>query len=148
MTSSVNRLVKTFPGKGGILTRVDSLSRISRKYSKSEYRLRTEEYLTRNAGMFVWQRGTTRVSYTILRPCQCYSPLSQFHNRYTSSCQILGKGRQSKQSSIGIASLAMIYSPCVIAFRTSTSRKFSGTPYISSTDSLRVLRLSTLANGL
>ena len=43
MTSSEKRLVKTLPGKGGMLTRVDSRSRISRKASKSEYRLRTTE---------------------------------------------------------------------------------------------------------
>lgn len=36
ITSSENRLVKTFPGSGGILTRVDSRSRMSRKASKSE----------------------------------------------------------------------------------------------------------------
>ena len=36
ITSSLNLLVKTFPGKGGIVTRADSRSRISRKYSKSE----------------------------------------------------------------------------------------------------------------
>lgn len=53
MTSSVNRFVKTLPGRGGIETREDSLSRISRKCSKSLYRRRTEEDLSLNAGMFV-----------------------------------------------------------------------------------------------
>lgn len=43
MTSSEKRLVKTLPGKGGIFTRVDSRSRMSRNASKSEYRLRTTE---------------------------------------------------------------------------------------------------------
>lgn len=36
MTSSVNRFVKTFPGKGGMFTLVVSRSRMSLKYSKSE----------------------------------------------------------------------------------------------------------------
>ena len=36
MTSSENRFVKTLPGSGGIFTRVDSCSRMSRKASKSE----------------------------------------------------------------------------------------------------------------
>lgn len=36
ITSSENLLVNTFPGRGGILTRVDSCSRISRNASKSE----------------------------------------------------------------------------------------------------------------
>ncbi len=36
-----------------MLTRVLSRSRISRKYSKSLYLLRTEEYLSLNAGMLV-----------------------------------------------------------------------------------------------
>lgn len=36
MTSSENLFVNTFPGSGGILTRVDSRSRMSRKASKSE----------------------------------------------------------------------------------------------------------------
>jgi hypothetical protein len=57
MTSSVNRLVNTLPGSGGMFTLVDSRSRISRKYSKSEYRRRTDEYRTRNAGMLVCKMG-------------------------------------------------------------------------------------------
>lgn len=55
ITSSLNRLVKTFPGSGGIVTLVLSRSRISLKYSKSEYRRRTMECLSLNAGMFVRQ---------------------------------------------------------------------------------------------
>ena len=55
MTSSENRFVKTFPGRGGILTRVDSRSNISLKASKSEYRLRTTECRSLKAGIFVYQ---------------------------------------------------------------------------------------------
>jgi len=36
MTSSEKRFVKTLPGRGGMFTRVDSCSRISRNASKSE----------------------------------------------------------------------------------------------------------------
>ena len=43
----------TLPGRGGILTRVDSRSRISRKISKSEYRLRTDDVRSLNAGILV-----------------------------------------------------------------------------------------------
>jgi len=43
ITSSLNRFVKTFPGNGGIVTRADSRSRMSRKYSKSLYLRRTDE---------------------------------------------------------------------------------------------------------
>ena len=43
MTSSENRFVKTLPGSGGIETLDDSRSRMSRKCSKSLYRLRTDE---------------------------------------------------------------------------------------------------------
>ena len=53
ITSSENRLVNTFPGRGGIFTRVDSCSRMSRKASKSEYRRRTMEWRSLNAGMLV-----------------------------------------------------------------------------------------------
>jgi hypothetical protein len=35
ITSSLKRLVNTFPGRGGMVTRADSRSRMSRKYSKS-----------------------------------------------------------------------------------------------------------------
>jgi len=35
ITSSLNRFVNTFPGSGGMVTRADSRSRMSRKYSKS-----------------------------------------------------------------------------------------------------------------
>ncbi|POS88397.1 hypothetical protein EPUL_000049 [Erysiphe pulchra] len=38
ITSSLKRFVKTFPGRGGMVTRADSLSKISRKCSKSEIR--------------------------------------------------------------------------------------------------------------
>jgi len=44
----------TFPGKGGILTLVLSLSKISLKASKSEYRSLTTEWRSLNAGMFVF----------------------------------------------------------------------------------------------
>lgn len=67
ITSSLNLLVKTLPGRGGIVTCAGqyercpsdqhtlalSLSRISRKYSKSEYLLRTTEWRNLKAGMFV-----------------------------------------------------------------------------------------------
>ena len=53
ITSSLKRFVKTFPGSGGIVTLVLSRSRISRKYSKSEYRRRTMDCLSLKAGMFV-----------------------------------------------------------------------------------------------
>ena len=36
ITSSLKRFVNTLPGKGGMVTRADSRSRMSRKYSKSE----------------------------------------------------------------------------------------------------------------
>lgn len=49
--------LKTLPGNGGMLTRCDSRSRISRNASKSEYRRRTDEYRTRNAGMLVCQKS-------------------------------------------------------------------------------------------
>lgn len=55
MTSSLNRFVNTLPGRGGIVTRVLSRSRMSRKYSKSEYRRRTTECFSLNAGMLVRQ---------------------------------------------------------------------------------------------
>jgi hypothetical protein len=45
--------VKTLPGSGGIETRDDSLSRMSRKCSKSLYRRRTEDDFSLNAGMLV-----------------------------------------------------------------------------------------------
>jgi hypothetical protein len=69
ITSSVNLFVKiyhqltltakrelelTFPGKGGMLTLVLSLSRISLKASKSEYRRLTTEWRNLNAGIFVY----------------------------------------------------------------------------------------------
>jgi hypothetical protein len=69
ITSSVNLFVKicyqlsprpkrelelTFPGRGGILTLVLSLSRISLKASKSEYRRLTTEWRNLNAGIFVY----------------------------------------------------------------------------------------------
>ena len=54
ITSSENLLVNTFPGRGGIDTREDSRSNISLKYSKSEYRLRTTECFSLNAGIFVF----------------------------------------------------------------------------------------------
>lgn len=60
ITSSVNRLVNTLPGNAGIFTRVLSRSRMSRKYSKSEYRRRTELYRILNAGMFVFGRRARR----------------------------------------------------------------------------------------
>lgn len=53
MTSSLNRFVNTLPGSGGIVTLALSLSRISLKYSKSEYRLRTVDCRSLKAGMFV-----------------------------------------------------------------------------------------------
>ena len=43
----------TFPGRGGILTLVLSLSSISLKASKSEYRRLTTEWRNLNAGIFV-----------------------------------------------------------------------------------------------
>jgi hypothetical protein len=43
----------TFPGRGGIFTLVLSLSRISLKASKSEYRRLTTEWRNLNAGIFV-----------------------------------------------------------------------------------------------
>ena len=43
----------TFPGRGGILTLVLSLSRISLKASKSEYRRLTTEWRNLNAGILV-----------------------------------------------------------------------------------------------
>jgi hypothetical protein len=54
MTDSAKRLVKTFPGKGGILTRVVSLSNESLSHSKSEYRRLTVLFLSLNAGIFVY----------------------------------------------------------------------------------------------
>lgn len=54
ITSSENLFVNTLPGSDGIVTRVDSLSSISRKYSKSLYRLRTDDCFSLKAGMFVW----------------------------------------------------------------------------------------------
>jgi len=50
MTSSENLFVKTFPGKGGIVTREDSRSSMSRKCSKSLYLRRTLEALSYNHG--------------------------------------------------------------------------------------------------
>ena len=64
MTSSEKRFVKTLPGRGGMFTRVLSRSRMSRKASKSEYRRRTTECRSLNAGMFVCgvgRRGAARV---------------------------------------------------------------------------------------
>lgn len=43
----------TFPGREGMVTRVLSFSRMSRNASKSEYRRRTEDCSSLNAGMFV-----------------------------------------------------------------------------------------------
>lgn len=55
ITSSEKRFVKTLPGSGGMVTRADSRSRMSRKYSKSEYRRRTVLCLSLKAGMLVRQ---------------------------------------------------------------------------------------------
>lgn len=63
MTSSVNLLVNTFPGRGGMLTRVLSFSRMSRNASKSEYRLRTTECCTLNDGMLVWGQCETMLTH-------------------------------------------------------------------------------------
>lgn len=46
ITSSENRFVNTLPGSGGMVTRDDSRSRMSRKCSKSLYRRRTLENLS------------------------------------------------------------------------------------------------------
>ena len=55
ITSSLNRLVNTLPGSGGIVTLALSRSSMSRKYSKSEYRRRTVLCLSLKAGMLVRQ---------------------------------------------------------------------------------------------
>lgn len=52
----------TFPGSGGMFTRVLSRSRTSRNASKSEYRLRTTECRSLNAGMLVWGVSVVRGS--------------------------------------------------------------------------------------
>lgn len=56
ITSSAKRLVNTLPGKGGILTRVDSRSSTSRNHSKSLYRLRTDDCFSLNAGILVYRK--------------------------------------------------------------------------------------------
>jgi hypothetical protein len=53
ITSSLNRLVKTLPGSGGIVTRALSRSRISLKYSKSLYLRLTMLCLSLKAGILV-----------------------------------------------------------------------------------------------
>ena len=60
MTSSENLFVKTFPGNGGIVTREDSRSSMSRKCSKSLYLRRTLEALSYNPlfSVYVLQKTT------------------------------------------------------------------------------------------
>ena len=55
ITSSLNRFVNTFPGSGGMVTRLLSRSRMSRKASKSEYRRRTVEWRSLKVGITVRQ---------------------------------------------------------------------------------------------
>lgn len=82
ITSSEKRFVNTFPGKGGILTRVDSRSNTSRNHSKSLYRLRTDDCFSLNAGMLVYPRDNSQYSLSLFFfVCSIFNVLGiRFHS--------------------------------------------------------------------
>jgi hypothetical protein len=144
ITSSENLFVKTLPGNRGMLTLVDSRSRISRKASKSLYRRRTTECRSLKAGMLVYMEGyivSTPKGQFMVSPIHKIETVMIIHLARDLIIRIHltpitwrsgDGGGQTNPERAQKGAQSDGFLPCVCGFFTSISRKLSGTLYISS----------------